>query len=212
MASDSVRGNNWPARIGLGGICSFLVLVVVLHFVESEFSPISRFVSEYALGDYGYLMNIAFFLLGVGTGSLALGLRRDVWSGHSEASALLGIAAAMVIIAGMFNSDPSTQEVPISTTGLVHEVAVLIGMIAVLGAAVVLAIRLGHDSSSQSSARVALVWAVVLAASMIVHLVTRETELAGMLQRIYVGVVLGWLVSAANLLRVSTEENNGGQS
>ena len=112
----------------------------------------------------------------------------------------------------MFNSDPSTQEVPISTTGLVHEVAVLIGMIAVLGAAVVLAIRLGHDSSSQSSARVALVWAVVLAASMIVHLVTRETELAGMLQRIYVGVVLGWLVSAANLLRVSTEENNGGQS
>jgi len=59
----------------------FLVIVIALHGLSPEFSPVSHFISEYALGPYGTLASVAFLagglgwiLLGV---SLLLGLSRS---------------------------------------------------------------------------------------------------------------------------------------
>jgi len=204
MAFKSNNSTTWLAQVGLGGIGLFLGLVVLLHFVEREFSPVRRSVSEYALGEHGYLMNIAFFLLGSGTGALALGPHRGSNPGHGLPSALLGGSAALIIVAGVINADPSTGEVATTTAGLVHRGVVLIAMIGVLVAAFVLAKRFKRDSCWRASARVALTWAVIMLASMVVHLSTVETEVAGLMQRIYVVVVIGWLLFVANLLRVVT--------
>ena len=116
----SINGTTWFARVGLGGVGFFLVFVLLLHFLETEYNPVSRFVSQYALGDYGYLMNIAFILLGIGTANLAIGLNRDSNPGHRIASALLGVSATMIIVAGLFNPDPSLPEIPSTTSDLVH--------------------------------------------------------------------------------------------
>ena len=61
----------------LTGIGLFVVIVLLLHFVEPEFDPSRRFVSEYALGDQGYLMNLAFFMFSAGNGTLAIQLSRS---------------------------------------------------------------------------------------------------------------------------------------
>jgi hypothetical protein len=44
----------------------FLILLAALHFLEPEFDPSKRLISEYELGRYGWVMSLAFFSLGVG--------------------------------------------------------------------------------------------------------------------------------------------------
>jgi hypothetical protein len=39
---------------------TFAAIVAALHVLEPRFDPMDRFVSEYALSDWGLLMNVAF--------------------------------------------------------------------------------------------------------------------------------------------------------
>jgi hypothetical protein len=48
-----------------GIVALFLVLLIVLHFLEPEFNP-PRFISEYQLGRFAFLMSFFFFCRGAG--------------------------------------------------------------------------------------------------------------------------------------------------
>jgi NAD/NADP transhydrogenase beta subunit len=54
------------ACTALAAVVVFLILVAALHFLEPEFDPSKRLISEYELGRYGWIMSLAFFSLGVG--------------------------------------------------------------------------------------------------------------------------------------------------
>jgi len=54
------------ASIAIVGISYFLTAVIALHFLRPDYDPVSRFVSEYAVGQYGFLMTSAFFGLSLG--------------------------------------------------------------------------------------------------------------------------------------------------
>ncbi|MFB3764984.1 MAG: DUF998 domain-containing protein [Methanotrichaceae archaeon] len=43
----------------------FLILLIALHFIEPEFDPSRQLISEYELGNYGWLMSLAFISLGI---------------------------------------------------------------------------------------------------------------------------------------------------
>src|SRR5678815_3839322 len=60
--------------IALIGICLFIILVVVLHFLPTGYDPLRRPTSEYAVGKYGLFMTIAFFGMSVGSFALVAGL------------------------------------------------------------------------------------------------------------------------------------------
>ena len=68
--------------LAIAGAGIFAALVVVLHVVEDEFEPSSRFISEYVLGDWGWLMNLAFIALGGAFLAVAHGLRRSLSPGR----------------------------------------------------------------------------------------------------------------------------------
>ena len=61
--------------MALAGTGIFAANIVVLHFVEDEFQPCCSFISEYVLGDWGWLMNLAFIALGGAFLAVAHGLR-----------------------------------------------------------------------------------------------------------------------------------------
>jgi len=52
------------ARVAVALSVTFLALLALLHFLEPEFDPSWRMISEYELGRYGWLMTIAFFAWG----------------------------------------------------------------------------------------------------------------------------------------------------
>ena len=51
------------ARLALATSALFVVLLAALHVLKSELDPSWRFISEYAIGDYGWMMVLAFLSL-----------------------------------------------------------------------------------------------------------------------------------------------------
>ena len=52
------------AHLAFGFAAVFLILLIALHFLEPEFDPSWRWISEYELGRYGWMMSVAFFSIG----------------------------------------------------------------------------------------------------------------------------------------------------
>lgn len=62
-------------RLCISAVALFAVLVAVLHFIEPEFGPTWRFVSEYSNGSFGWVMKLAFFVLAFGCAAAVATLR-----------------------------------------------------------------------------------------------------------------------------------------
>jgi Protein of unknown function (DUF998) len=82
----------------------FVIVLIVLHIFEPEFDPRFRFMSEYALGDYGWLMTTTFFALGLAPFVAAIGLRNINQSSRTTCIGLglLVVAAMFIWLAGIF--------------------------------------------------------------------------------------------------------------
>ena len=84
-------------RVVLVCAAYFVIVLAILHILEPEFDPRFRFMSEYALGNYGWLMTTTFFALGLAPIVAAVGLR-DVH--QSSRSARIGLG--LLVVAGIF--------------------------------------------------------------------------------------------------------------
>jgi hypothetical protein len=113
------------ARLSLGLSVVFLALLATLHVLEPEFNS-GHVISEYQLGDYGFLMSFAFCLLGASALLLALSLgpRLLTRGGRVGWWGLLVIGVAF-FIAGVF---PPVQ-MPV-IIGYLHGIS---GLVAIFG-------------------------------------------------------------------------------
>jgi Protein of unknown function (DUF998) len=145
------------ARLSLGLSVTFLALLAMLHVLEPEFNS-GHLISEYQLGDYGFLMSVAFCLLGAGTILLAfsLGPRLRTREGHIGWWGLLVIGAAFVI-GGVF---PPVQTPVI--VGYLHGIA---GLVVILGSPIAFTLidRSLADSEPQLLLSHRLRWATLVA-------------------------------------------------
>ncbi len=107
------------------GAIGFVTLLVLLHFINSSVNPIWQPISEYALGTAGWLMKIAFFLLGISFLFIGLFIFKNLPKLGSKIGAILLILAAIGnFLAGIFNTDPiSTLPEKVSISGQVHNSA-----------------------------------------------------------------------------------------
>jgi hypothetical protein len=113
------------ARLSLGLSVTFLALLTVLHVLEPEFNS-GHLISEYQLGDYGFLMSLAFCLLGASAlllaPSLGPGLRTR--GGRVGQWGLLVIGAAF-FVAGVFP--------PVQTPVIIGYLHGISGLVAIFG-------------------------------------------------------------------------------
>jgi hypothetical protein len=112
------------ARLSLGLSLAFLALLAVLHVLEPEFNS-GHLISEYQLGDYGFLMSLAFCLLGASALLLALSLRAS--PAHARWTCWWGllVIGTAFFIGGVF---PPVQTPVI--IGYLHGVS---GLVAIFG-------------------------------------------------------------------------------
>ena len=64
-----------------GGI--MVALIMILHFVEPEYDPSWRMISEYSLGRHGWLMRIAFIAMAISPAATCVALWRSAVRGRS---------------------------------------------------------------------------------------------------------------------------------
>jgi hypothetical protein len=131
---------NIASRVAYWATIMFVSVVLALHGLQTETDPAWRFISEYALGAHGWLMNVAFVVLSVAHVALVVALDgwlRESWLGRA-AQALLAISAAGLVVAGVFTTD-SVLTLPGDATlsGQLHNVGGAMGVAMPLAVAVV---------------------------------------------------------------------------
>jgi hypothetical protein len=125
----SVGVTKIASRVTVGLSTLFLAILFLLHFLEPEFDPSWRMISEYALGRYGWLMTLAFFLWSGSVLALlvALGPSLNSIGGKIGRVWLLVITTAL-FGAGIFKTNPITE----SASTIAHNLHALCGAIVIM--------------------------------------------------------------------------------
>lgn len=93
--------------------CVFLAVLALLHVLKPEMDPAWRWISEYEIGRFGWMMRLAFFCWG---GSV-LALAVTLWPSLQPAPGILGgwwlVVIAMALFgAGIFKTNAITDRTP----------------------------------------------------------------------------------------------------
>ena len=92
---------NWSFWCSMG----FIIILAALHFIEPDIAPSWNFVSEYEIGRFGWLMQIAFFYLALSCIFLVLALWEQLNIAGKTGLIMLMIASAGMILAAIFKPD-----------------------------------------------------------------------------------------------------------
>jgi hypothetical protein len=190
--------SNRMATVALAGISYFIVVVMVLHFLQPDLHVLYRYISEYAVGRYGWLMTSAFYGLSLGSFSLTLGLYRKIsrkgrsWVGLM----LLAMWSFGILVAGIYKADLITAiETP---EGNIHSQVSLLTFISLVTSSFFL-LHFRKDIVWKSYYRLSLVLSVGIVLSFLAFFWTIFTNhaMVGFTQRIFITMVLLWLLQMA---------------
>jgi hypothetical protein len=162
-----------------------LLVLGLLHIVSPEVDPVTRPVSEYALGDFRWLATILTVAEGVGAIALAVALRRE-----RAAALLLLVFGLMKLALPLFPVD--ALGVPATSEGRVHNVLGNLTFFLLPLAALLLFRALRRTGS-----RLAPGIAVVLAIATVGVLVGNAVGGFGLAQRAYLALCALWVLFAA---------------
>jgi hypothetical protein len=151
------------ASLSFAGAATFVVLLAALHFIKPELDPSWHFISEYAIGEYGWIMVLAFLSLALSYVSLFVAIRSQLRTIAGRIGLVLLVVSALgLIIAAIFTTDPITaSEDAVTTEGTLHNLGGTLG-IAMPFAAALVGWKLARNPA-WSSARRPLLWATGLA-------------------------------------------------
>jgi hypothetical protein len=109
---------------------TFVVLLAALHLIKPELDPSWHFISEYAIGRYGWIMTVAFLSLALSCVALFIALRSQIRTVSGRIGlVLLLISAAGLTIAGIFTTDPITaSKDALTTSGNLHNLGGTLGI------------------------------------------------------------------------------------
>jgi hypothetical protein len=162
LSSRAVAGE--PRLVGSSSILligAFLAILVLLHFLEPEFDPSWRMISEYEIGQYGWLMTVAFLCWGLGVLDLQIVLSHSLQTrgGRIGRWWLVVIAVAMMA-AGIFKTNAITDNI-VSVDNTIHTLCgALVIMTFPIAASLVARSLLQNEK--WAGARGWLVWGTVL--------------------------------------------------
>jgi hypothetical protein len=192
------------ARLSIVSGVLFVLLLGSLHVLEPEFNPTWRFVSEYALGAFGWMMRLAFFALATSLTSAGLAILSQVRTVAGYIGLVgLGIAAIGFLIAAIFTTDPATTS---------REAATSSGKMHVFGASLdytpVIALLLSFSLARNEAWRPVRKWLFITAAITLVALTAFMVTLpydgkigpnvrAGLFGRFLLVSYLGWLITVS---------------
>ena len=100
------------------GVAMFIVVVSVLHLIQSDYELRHQLMSELALGRHGWAMFAAF--LGLSTAVFGVQAAIAPFGGFHGYRVMLGVAAVLFLTAGIF---------PLGATSLIHICAIVIAFV-----------------------------------------------------------------------------------
>lgn len=168
--SGNKRSPLWAAYGALVLPAVFLFLLGILHIIEPEIQPWWRLISEYQLGQYGWLMHAAFIILVVGALCALVALRPHIRSRAGKVGLfLLFVAAFGMTLGALFVTDPiTTPRSDFSQSGLVHNIG---GALMIFSSPVLIGLvswSLVRHNPEWRYAKLALLWLSLLSIASVV--------------------------------------------
>jgi len=182
-----------PLRKGLAvtsflGVLSFAILVVLLHFLRPDLNPIRVAVSEYAIGPYGSLMTLAFFLRGLGEACLVVGIASSAGVLRSRAGlVLLSLTTVGSFLVAIFPADRQNL-----ITLVIHSLSALLNFNGLGIAALVWARHFRREPGLRDRARTSLTLGWLILLSAVGFLATLGTW-SGLVERLLEVFIIAWL-------------------
>jgi hypothetical membrane protein len=135
------------AGIAIVGSVIALLSLAILHALSPEFEPSWRMVSEYAVGEYGWVLSIMFLSWAISSWALAYAIRSQLRTKAGKIGiAFLVLAGIGEAMAAFFNVNHS-----------LHAVAAMIGIPSLAIAAMLISTRLARTRSWLAAKR-PLLW------------------------------------------------------
>jgi len=196
------------SQITVPAVAASVILLVALHILKPDYNPLSRFISEYTIGEYGWLMQLAFILMGIASLSIAAAL----WGRSNGFWVKLGLAMHVAVAVSMFGaasftSDPaSTPPALMTLHGKVHIVFAMLGIPSGAVAGLVLAYAMTSRGTAGRRLLIWPAWALALTAlSMIIYMnviaaqnrVVGPDDFAGVFNRFVVAASFWWWLAAS---------------
>jgi uncharacterized membrane protein len=179
------------AFISFCSLVLFLVIIVSLHVLRPDKNMLSCYLSEYAVGDYGWLMTTAFYALASAAAMLLRGLLLNTKSSKTS-NITLSIFCVGILLAGIFPTDiPGVP--PPTLHGLIHALAALIALICLAISMISWSIAFKKNENWKSLAKPAMLFGVISLILFIIHLVS-PIPLRGLTQRILLVWDISWLL------------------
>lgn len=151
------------AKISFIAAVGFLLLVTLLHFIKSDLDPSWRMISEYAIGNNGWIMVVAFLMWAASYTSLFFSIRSQITTlGGKLGLGLLLVSALSLVIAAIFITDPVTAgKDETATSGMLHNLGGTLGM--AMPFAFVFTSRSLYKNPNWITARRPILWSAMLA-------------------------------------------------
>jgi Protein of unknown function (DUF998) len=188
-----------------------LVSLDLLHMLKPELDPTWHMISEYEIGNFGWLMQLVFFAIAASSTALSISLWPQLksWLGRIGAT-FMPIAALGMTVAGLNATDPiGTPAAQMSSHGILHGYGFMIGVPFLTFGITLLTLAL-RRLPTWSSLRSMLLWFAVLPWLSLVGMVLvfaillpahngtfEPGVIVGIPNRLYIITSLIWLIIAA---------------
>ena len=183
-----------------------VLALLLLHVLRPDYAPAHHFISDYAVGRYGWVMTTWFLAMSCGCLMLLLGLVR---SGPTLVAArigtfLLGVASIGLVVSAIF---PTDVRLPQTRAGEIHDMSFLVNIGSILLAIVLLSLSFGSQPRWRPYRRTALTLAGLVVLAVVLQFLTLHKGAPyGLANRLAVTVLLAWLLTTAIRLRAVARE------
>jgi hypothetical protein len=192
--------------IVLGAIFYWLVVIVIMHFVEPEFDPLKVPMSAYVAGAYGGWMTTSFFALATALVAAVLGVFGTARDGGftSVGSFLLVAAACGVVLAGIFPGIIAT-----ASSVHWHTVGSRLAFPGMTLGSFLLSVGFRFNPNWRRISAASLTLASGMLIVQLLWFVGVVPGFAGLMQRLFFALFVPWIVLVGlHLVRVGREEDS----
>jgi hypothetical protein len=188
------------ASIGAAAVLFLGLALIAMHAIQPGLDPATHYVSEYAHGQFGWLVMIAYVAAGAGVLGIAWAAGTTLSGTRSLALALcLALVGVGLIATGVTRIDLPAADGSVASTasGLAHQLAGYVLFLGLIPGAFLVAATFRRDPRLSGAALPAWIFAGSIVITFIVAVMSLSLDLIGVGQRIFLATWIAWLVFVA---------------
>lgn len=185
------------AAIGAAAVGFLGLALIAMHAIQPNLDPATHYVSEYAHGQFGWLVMVAYVAAGAGVLGIAWAAGTTLSGTRSVALAIcLGLVGVGLIVSGVTRIDLPAANGSVASTasGMAHELAGYVLFLGLLPGALLLAAAFRRDPRLSQAALPAWIFAGSIVITFVVAVMSLSLDLIGVGQRIFLTTWLAWLI------------------